>query len=89
MTTDQQVRRCAGFILFMSGLFLGVVMRPEPGPIDPYMLATDAIQTQMAVLAESCEKPQTGQVAITSDHVIDAIRGKKLEFIVNTTTGSN
>lgn len=44
------------------------------------------IEQKIAQVGQECARPQTGQVTVTSNEIVDAISGKELEFVVETTT---
>jgi hypothetical protein len=66
-----------GLCLFLTGMIFSLTFRPEP---INYAEFTERLNTVEYV----CERPQKGKVIITASDVLDAVRGKPLEFVVNT-----
>lgn len=66
-----------GLCLFLAGVILSLAFRPEPMGFREFNARMEGIET-------SCAKPQKGAVTITAKDVLDAVRGKPLEFIVKT-----
>lgn len=78
---NKYVAQCLGLIIFMAGLAFALAFRPQPLDVKSAYTMLDA---RMNIVEMECKKPQTGHVQVTAKDVIDAVRGKPLEFVVKT-----
>ena len=78
---NMHLAQCIGLIIFMSGLMIAFAFRPAPLDVKSAYTMLDA---RMSIVELECKKPQKGEVRVTAEDVLDAVRGKPLEFVVKT-----
>jgi hypothetical protein len=78
---NKHAAQFAGFIIFMTGLLISLAFRPE---LANSQEAMNNIEARIAMVGTACSKPQKGEVVVTAKDILDAVRGKPLEFVVKT-----
>jgi hypothetical protein len=86
--TRQHIRSLSFFVVFLLGVLFGIFTRPT----DQYQIAIDSyerLQESIVYVGSECAKPQTGEVVITGKDIINAVKGKPLQFVVSTSVSSD
>jgi hypothetical protein len=76
------------FVVFLLGVLFGIFFRPE-GQYELAINSYEQLQESLMFIGTECTRPQRGEVVVTGKDIINAVKGKPLQFVVSTSVADN